>query len=253
MQPCTAAPAPLPAPARDWALFLDFDGTLVEIADRPEAVDVPAALHALLDGLVTALDGAVAVISGRPLAGLDALLGGRPHALAGLHGLERRTHDGRIHRAADQPDALDGLRAALQAFARANPGARVEDKGQALALHYRGAPGLAGPARALVEHHCNALGEGFRLQAGKQVLEVRPAGHDKGSAIESFMREPPFRGRTPVCLGDDITDEDAFIAVNRLGGHSLRVGNDRPTAASHALASVTEAHQWLTRLTLNWD
>lgn len=238
----------LPEPQTDWALFLDFDGTLVEIAERPDHVVVPAQLHRLLGALTGALGGAVAIVSGRHLDGLDELLGSTLPALAGLHGLERRTHDGRIHRPADRRDQLDGLREALQAFAHEHPGARVEDKGNALALHYRGDPTLERPARALVEHHCESLGESFRMQSGKQVLEVRPAGHDKGTVIEAFMAEPPFLGRTPVCLGDDVTDEDAFAAVNRLGGHAIRVGIDRPTAAGYELASVNEAYQWLTRL-----
>ncbi len=248
MNRCDERAAMLPTPRADWALFLDFDGTLVEIADHPEAVQVPGALIGLLDALVQSLDGAVAIVSGRPLEGLDALLGGALPAMAGLHGLERRTHSGRVHRPVDQRAELDGLRRALEAFAAEHPSAYVEDKGNAVALHYRGDPALERPARALVEHHCESLGESFRLQSGKQVLEVGPAGHDKGTVIEAFMAEPPFQGRTPVCLGDDVTDEDAFAAVNRLGGHSIRIGTDRPTAASHALASVNEAYQWLNRL-----
>ena len=248
MNAAPAIRATLPEPQADWALFLDFDGTLVEIAERPDQVVIPTRLHPLLGALTGVLGGAVAIISGRHLDGLDQLLGSTPPALAGLHGLERRSHDGRIHRPADRRDQLDGLREALQAFARQHPGAIMEDKGNALALHYRGDPALEHPARALVEHHCESLGESFRLQSGKQVLEVGPAGRDKGTAIEAFMAEPPFRDRTPVCLGDDVTDEDAFAVINRLGGHAIRVGTDRPTAAGYELASVNEAYQWLNRL-----
>jgi trehalose 6-phosphate phosphatase len=248
MSACNEVAATLPTPRDDWALFLDFDGTLVEIAEHPEAVQVPGPLTGLLDALVKRLDGAVAIVSGRSLEGLDGLLGGALPAMAGLHGLERRSHTGRVHRPVDRQTELNGLRRALQAFAAEHAGAHVEDKGNAIALHYRGDPALERPARALVEHHCEALGASFRLQSGKQVLEVGPAGHDKGTVIEAFMAEPPFRGRTPVCLGDDATDEDAFAAVNRLGGHSIRIGTDRPTAARHALASVNEVYQWLNRL-----
>ncbi|RZU99680.1 trehalose 6-phosphatase [Spiribacter vilamensis] len=247
----SAAPpitATLPEPRADWALFLDFDGTLVEIAERPDQVVVPARLRPLLGALTEALGGAVAIISGRHLDGLDALLGSTRPALAGLHGLERRSRDGRIHRPPDHGDQLDGLRKAMHAFARQHPGAIVEDKGSALALHYRSDPALEHAARALIEHHCESLGDAFRLQSGKQVLEVGPAGHDKGTVIEAFMTEAPFQGRTPVCLGDDVTDEDAFAAINRLGGHAIRVGTDRPTAAGYELASVNEAYQWLNRL-----
>ena len=240
--------AKLPEPRADWALFLDFDGTLVEIAERPDQVVVPAGLQPLLGALVEGLEGAVAIVSGRHLEGLDALLGSTLPALAGLHGLERRTHARHVHRPADRGDQLDGLREALHIFTREHPAAMMEDKGSALALHYRGDPALEPLARALVEHHCESLGESFRLQSGKQVLEVGPAGRDKGTAIEAFMAEPPFRDRTPVCLGDDVTDEDAFAVINRLGGHAIRVGTDRPTAAGYELASVNEAYQWLNRL-----
>ena len=246
--PSAAVNAGLPRAQADWALFLDFDGTLVEIAEHPDAVVVPARLPALLSALVERLDGAVAVVSGRDLAGLDRLLDGALPALAGIHGLERRDSRGRLYRPVDHSARFDALRTALAGFVERHPGTSMEDKGNALTLHYRGAPGLADAAAALMQQHREALGDEFRLQSGKQVLEIRPTGAHKGSVVEAFMAEAPFRGRTPVFIGDDVTDEDAFRAVNRLGGHSVRVGRDRATAARHEIDSVNEALQWLASL-----
>ncbi len=238
----------LPSPEAGWALFLDFDGTLVEIAEHPDAVTVPDALPALLRALVERLDGAVAIVSGRDLAGLDALLDGALPAMAGIHGLERRDGQGRLYRPVDHSDRFTEVRAALQEFVETHPGTAMEDKGNALTLHYRGAPAVAEEAAAVMRDQCAALGEEFRLQPGKQVLEIRPSSHHKGTVVEAFMAEIPFRGRTPVFIGDDVTDEDAFQVVNTLGGHSIRVGTDRPTAAQYEIESVNEALQWLTSL-----
>jgi len=235
----------LPAPRADWALFLDFDGTLVDIAAHPDAVTVSPALHGLLRTLTETLNGAVAIISGRSLEGLDALLDGALPAMAGIHGLERRDGQGQVYRPVDRTESFADARAALQAFVEQHPGTTLEDKGNALTLHYRGAPELAGAAETLLRAQCDALGEEFRLLHGKQVLELKPAGHHKGTVVEAFLAEAPFAGRTPVFLGDDVTDEDAFAVVNRLGGHSIRVGTDRATAARYQLSSVNAALEWL--------
>ncbi|MEX0387313.1 trehalose-phosphatase [Spiribacter onubensis] len=238
----------LPTPDVGWALFLDFDGTLVEIAEHPDAVTVPDALPGLLTALVERLSGAVAIVSGRDLAGLDALLDGALPAMAGIHGLERRDGQGRLYRPVDHSERFSEVRAALRHFVETHPGTSMEDKGNALTLHYRGAPAVAEEAAAVMHRHCEALGDEFRVQPGKRVLELRPSSHHKGTVVQAFMAEPPFRGRTPVFIGDDVTDEDAFRAVNDLGGHSIRVGTDRPTAAQYEIESVNEALQWLTGL-----
>lgn len=239
----------LPAPRSDWALFLDFDGTLVEIAEHPDAVRVPDHLPGLLQRLVQRLNGAVAIVSGRDLAGLDRLLNGALPAMAGVHGLERRDDQGRIYRPVDCTAGFADARAALQRFVDTHPGTLLEDKGNALTLHFRGAPGLAAEAESLLQTQCQALGEDFHLQRGKQVLELKPAAHHKGTVVETFMTEPPFAGRRPVFLGDDVTDEDAFSAVNRLGGHSIRVGHgDHSTVAHHQVDSVEAALDWLGRI-----
>ena len=249
MSDARAAAMPgLPVPDTGWALFLDFDGTLVEIAEHPDAVVVPDALPALLEALIERLEGAVAVVSGRDLAGLDRLLDGALPAMAGIHGMERRDGRGRLYRPVDQSERFTEVRTALRSFVDAHPGTTMEDKGNALTLHYRGAPETAAEAEALLRRHCESLGEEFQLQQGKAVLEIRPSGHHKGTVVEAFMAEAPFHGRTPVFIGDDVTDEDAFRTVNRLGGHSIRVGTDRSTAAQYEIDSVNEALQWLSSL-----
>jgi trehalose 6-phosphate phosphatase len=239
----------LPQPASDWALFLDFDGTLVEIADHPDAVVVPETLPGLLKRLAATLDGAVAIVSGRSLAGLDALLDGALPAMAGVHGLERRDGRGQTYAPLDRTPAFRQARAAVQAFVEDHPGTVMEDKGNAITLHFRGAPAAADAARAMLSAHCHAMGDEFVLMDGKQVLELKPADQHKGTVVQTYMREPPFAGRVPVFMGDDVTDEYAFAAVNQLGGHTIRVGDgDRATAAHHTIDSVNEALQWLNRL-----
>ncbi|MDR9433532.1 MAG: trehalose-phosphatase [Spiribacter sp.] len=238
----------LPEPASDWALFLDFDGTLVEIAEHPDAVVVPPTLQRLLSELTKGLNGAVAIVSGRSLEGLDALLDGALPAMAGIHGLERRDGQGTLYQPIDQTESFTEARAALREFVELHPGTTMEDKGNALTLHYRGAPQLAAAAEALLHAQCTSLGAEFTLQRGKQVLELKPIAAHKGRVVETFMQEPPFAGRTPVFLGDDVTDEDAFVTVKRLGGHAIRVGTDRDTAAAYQIDSVKAALEWLTHL-----
>jgi trehalose 6-phosphate phosphatase len=236
----------LPAPPADGALFLDFDGTLVEIAAAPEHVVVPAALKRLLAGLTARFGGAVAVVSGRPIADLERRLAPLRLPCVGLHGLERRRPDGALERGAPAGWLAD-LAPALDAFARRHPGVRVEDKGLSLAVHYRAAPAAETAVRRFVEARAAALADQAVVQPGKMVVEVRPAGHDKGTAIAAFMQAAPFRGRVPVFLGDDLTDEHGFAAVNRLGGVSIRVGPPADTAARWTLPTVAAAHAWLAR------
>ena len=236
----------LPAPADNWALFLDFDGTLVEIADRPEAVVLPHDLAGRLARLDRAFDGAVAIVSGRSLADLDAVLQPLRLPLAGLHGIERRDARGAVHGDADAGARLDGIREAVEGFAAARSGLLVEDKGSAIAIHYRAAPERREEVAAFLERQRRRLGNDFHVQAGKQVFELKPGGRDKGDAVRAFMDEPPFAGRIPVFVGDDRTDEDAFSAANALGGHSMRVGDHRDTTAAQCtLPSVAATLTWL--------
>ena len=237
---------------RDSALFIDLDGTLVEIALRPELVRVPPGLPALLGRLGRQRDGALALISGRRLADLDRLLPPWRGAAAGLHGAERRRADGKLveceETAADRAAAaaLDRLRPHLAELAGACPGAWLEDKGRTVALHYRAArrqgPALRDAVLQLAERESDTL----RLIAGKMVVELQPRHRDKGAVIAAFLAETPFRGRRPVFLGDDVTDEDGFAEVNRRGGLSVRVGRPSARSASvHSLASVAAVQDWL--------
>ena len=239
---------PLPEPRLDWALFLDFDGCIVDIAPTPEAVDVPDCLPSLLVALRAALGGAVAIVSGRPIEQIDGLLGAPVPAVAGLHGLERRTADGGIVRPPVAQDDLRAARALLQAFAAKRPGVLVEDKTHTLALHYRLAPSLRDDCRDVVDAALQDTPQGWRVTEGKCVLEIRPRGPTKGTAIDAFMNEAPFLGRTPVFCGDDISDEDGFAVVNAQAGVSIRVGEGATTRAAVQVDTAGELRDWLTRV-----
>jgi trehalose 6-phosphate phosphatase len=235
---------PLPAASASWALFLDVDGTLLETAERPDAVQVDASLGALLARLQRATGGALALISGRAVDDLDALFAPLELAAAGQHGLERRDASGELHLHPFPMPALRRAAARLAEFAAQHSGLLLEDKGRNLALHYRQAPQLAAAACGAAAAAAAEMGGGFELQAGKMVIEIKPGGRDKGLAIEEFMREPPFRGRSAVFVGDDLTDEYGFGVVNRLGGHSVKVGAG-PSAARWRLADAAEVRAWL--------
>ncbi len=238
----------LPEPCLDWALFLDFDGCIVDIAPTPEAVDVPDCLPPLLVASRAALGGAVAIVTGRPIEQIDGFLGAAVPAVAGLHGLERRTVDGGIVRPPVPPKNLRAARALLQAFAAERPGVLVEDKTHTLALHYRLAPSLQDDCRDVVDAALEDIPPGWQVVEGKGVFEIRPRGPTKGTAIDAFMGEAPFLGRTPVFCGDDVTDEDGFAVVNARGGVSIRVGEGAATRAAVQVGTVAELRDWLARV-----
>ena len=242
----------LPVPGADWALFLDVDGTLVELAAEPDAVRVDARLIALLDALRAQLGGAVALVSGRTIATLDALFAPLTLAAAGNHGLERRDSDGRLRRP-DLPPEMAPVRAAMKRFAADHPGVNAEDKALSVALHYRNRPEAAQPAAALARGLVAQSGGKLIVQDGKMMVEVRPGRADKGTAIADFMDEPPFAGRVPVFIGDDVTDENGFRLVNALGGHSIRVGNGADTAAHYRVPDVGGVLRWLEGVTAAGD
>jgi trehalose 6-phosphate phosphatase len=240
----SAARLPLPpAISPDWALFLDVDGTLLDFAPTPDSVRVPSGLVATLDILRAHLDGALALVSGRSLATLDALFAPLQLPAVGLHGLERRSADPRTM--PPSPPALDAFRAQAEALAAQHPGALVEDKGTAVALHWRGNPAAATALLVLAE---TALAElpGYQLQPGDHVLELRPRGADKGSAILAMLDAPPFHGRLPVFVGDDHTDEHGFAAVREHCGIAVLVGDRQPSAARHRLPDTAAVRAWLT-------
>lgn len=234
----------MPPCSRGWAFFLDIDGTLLDIAETPDATEATRREKSLVRKLHGAAAGALALVSGRSLAAIDELFAPLKIAAAGQHGVERRDAQGRVHRG-DYP--REPLRRAAQLigdFAAQHQGLVFEDKGTSFSLHYRLAPTLAEAAHAVVRDAAAALGDWVEVQEGKMVVELKPAGRDKGVAIEEFLNEPPFAGRPPVFIGDDVTDEDGFSVVNRLGGHSIKVGPGR-TRARWQLADPSAARAWL--------
>ena len=293
------------AGAAGWALFLDIDGTLLELAPHPDRVVVPAELPRRLRRLSRALDGALALVSGRPLGGIDRLfpreldavgthgaewrLGGRIYGLTWADGGAERAGyavgEGRGGQRQAQREAqrqvrlpgaagegehggqdpikaevgplamtrlpLAGSARDLLARLERLPGVWVEAKPQGLALHYRQAPDQAVVTRDLMGAVLQALGPAYRLQAGKEVLEILPAEASKGAGIRRLMAWPPYRGRTPVFAGDDLTDEDGFAAVNALGGISIRVGTGDGTQARYRLATPAALLDWLERLEIH--
>ncbi len=226
------------------ALFLDLDGTLLEFAATPDGVAPSARFRRLLTDLAALDHGAVAFVSGRTIGDLDALLAPHRFAIAGLHGVERRRADGRELPPLVEARALDSLREKLAAFAAARPGIVLEDKQLALAVHFRQVPERADEVAALGTELAELLPEGWEVMHGNHVLEIKPVAADKGAAIRDFMSEPPFAGRTPIFVGDDVTDEDGFRVVNDLGGISVKV-NHGPTSAGWRLADVDAVTAWL--------
>jgi len=217
------------------ALFLDFDGTLVDIASHPQAVVIPPGLPGTLARMRDMLAGAVAVVSGRPIRQIDRLLAPLVLSVAGVHGGERRRADGSLARQAIRP--MRQVRQAAQALVRAHPALRLEIKRGALALHYRQAPELQTLCLASMQAAVEQS-PGLTLLCGKMVVEAKPSCTSKSQAIEAFLQEPPFVARTAVFVGDDLTDEAAFISVQQHGGIGVKVG-EGPTAARYRVANPT--------------
>jgi len=236
---------PLPGAEERWALFLDVDGSLLDFADDPSAVVVPPALRRRLAGLHAALDGALALVSGRALADLARLFGDPPWTLVGLHGLERHDAAGRAQAPSIEPAQVRRMRRETAALAaRLGEAVRWEDKGVAAALHCRRAPSLL-PALRREAMALAARLPGYELQPGDMVMEFKPAGMDKGRAVAELLAAPPFAGRRPVYLGDDLTDEHAFAAVNAARGLSVRVGGRTPSHALFTLPNPAAVQAWL--------
>ena len=245
-----AAPAELArafARPREIALFLDVDGTLLHIAATPDAVTIEPETVELLRRAHAATGGALALITGRRIADVDRMFAPLALPVAGQHGFERRDAAGAMHRYAESAATLAELRPELAAFAAAHPGVLIEDKGLTVAIHYRLAPHFAPAAAALGERLVVRSGKALAIELGKMVVELRPAGRDKGTAIAEFMDDAPFSARAPVFLGDDATDEHGFTIVNRRGGLSVKIG-DGPTEAGVRLPGVDAVRHWLARL-----
>lgn len=240
---CSRRPPPA---SLAWAYFLDVDGTLLNIAETPQGIIVDQTLLDLISSLHSATGGALALVSGRMISDLQSHIGIHQIPLAGLHGLERRDGIGRLWIHAPQPEAKGVLKEALSAVLAKHPGLLLEDKGLTLALHYRMAPSLASYVHRLMRKLIGSLGPGLELQRGKRVVEIKPTGFDKGTAVAEYLAEPPFKGRRPVFIGDDFNDEHGFAEVNRMNGISIKVGAG-PSCARYRLSNVAAVHQWLSQ------
>jgi trehalose 6-phosphate phosphatase len=249
-----SADAPKPAPGgclAGHALYLDIDGTILDLAPTPEAVEVPVWMVPLLQRLSSRLEGAVAFVSGRTIGAIDQLF--RPLTLpaVGVHGGEIRTPDGRIVMDEQLTAELQAAEPLLrEAIARIR-GVQLENKRSVIALHYRNVPERGREVLKVAELVAGGLGGQFSVLMGKCVVEIRPRHLTKGSAMRRLMEQAPFHGRTPIFAGDDSTDEDAFEVVNGLGGISVRVGEEAPTAARFRLANPDELRGWLLQIAEN--
>lgn len=239
---------PLPAASgRRLALFLDVDGTLLDIAPVPEAVKVPADLRDALSSLFESLDGALAIVSGRSIAHIDQLFSPLVLPASGEHGFEVRRVPGDPIERLQPPAALSLVRPNVVEMTKRMLGVLPEFKGGTIALHYRQVPAQEAPLRQAIEDLIAPYQDDFVIQPGKMVFEIKPRGIDKGRAIAQLMMAPPFENRWPVFAGDDATDAYGFDAVGRLGGHTIGVGPSHAPADAH-LDTPADVRAWLTAL-----
>ena len=228
----------------EMAFFFDFDGTLAELASAPGLVVVEPRVGTLLAELSRLSGGALAIVSGREVADLDRMLGPLRLPTAGLHGAERRDSNGDMLRVGFGDERLLTMERVLEQVVSDNPGMLLEIKGAALALHYRNAPTREAVARSAAEQLVERFADGYVLQPGKMVFEIKPKNVDKGRAIAAFLDEPPFAGRKPVFAGDDLTDEKGFAVVNARQGVSIKVGAGE-TIGQHRVGGVGDLLDWL--------
>lgn len=238
----SAETPPLPA-ARDCCLFLDIDGTILDLAPTPDSVNVDDPLRSLLRGLEQVCDGALALVSGRPIADIDDLFEPLFLAAAGVHGCERRDARGHWMRPAFTDSGFGDFRDRLTEALAPLDGLLIEDKGYAMAMHYRLSPRLEAPLRAVLKRTLTSLPSTHEVIEGDEVIEIKPVSHDKASAIEAFMQEAPFAGRYPIFIGDDLTDQDGFMAVRRHHGMAVAVGSN--VNAEWRLEKPREVRRWL--------
>jgi trehalose 6-phosphate phosphatase len=234
---------PPPAALLDGAaLFLDFDGTLVELAETPDSIEISPLLAPLLDRLMERLSGRLAIVSGRSLADLERHLPTSGIAFSGSHGLEiRLPGGGRLPLSV--PMGMDDIRQRVRDYAAEIPGLIVEEKPAGIGLHFRRAPGEAERVGLFMEKL--AREHGFTVQHGSMVAELRAIGATKGDALRAFMTEPEFAHARPLFVGDDLTDEHGFAAARGLGGAGILVGPERATGAAYRLESVAAVAAWL--------
>lgn len=211
------------------AFFFDVDGTLIDIAGHPDAVEVPPTLISHLDMLSVRADGAVALVSGREAEVLDRLFSPLGLPLSGVHGAQMRRRPG-ADLTSDMEPLDEATRRELRHLIDGIDGLHVEDKGYSVALHYRNRPAVAAELEEAIARIIAPRARSLTVLPGRMVFEVKHRGHDKGAAVRAFMQEPPFAGRTPVFFGDDVTDEAGFAAVRELDGLAVSVGRRLPGA-----------------------
>lgn len=225
---------------RASALFLDVDGTLLEIAASPELVVVPPSLPGLLAHLHDQLGGALAIVSGRPLAEIDRLLAPFASSAAGEHGVAVRYDDGTLEEAPAGMAVPESWREALQAAADRWPGVQMEPKPHGVTMHYRLAPDHANDVWRLVRALVSEDHPHFRLLPAREAVEISLRGRSKGSAVERLMGQAMFQGRRPIYIGDDFTDEAGMSMARDLGGVGLRV-------AESFSGDPAQVRSWLVR------
>lgn len=236
-----------------WALFLDIDGTLLDLAATPDAIQVPLSLPANLAAVSARLGGALALVTGRSLPFADGLFAPFRFPIAGLHGAEFRGADGATSVVSVTP-TFAALKQRLVEQTAWMEGVIIEDKGAAIAAHYRLAPAYDRTLEKIMRDFAEEAGSAWLLQPGKMVFEIRPSRAGKGEAVASYLEQPAFAGRLPIAIGDDLTDESMFVLANARGGQSIRVGSlatgtsalakaSSPSAIRSALASIAVAGQ----------
>jgi trehalose 6-phosphate phosphatase len=235
----------LPEPAPNWALFLDIDGTILDIAPTPDAVTVPPDLPLALQEAANALGGAVALVSGRSVPWIDRVFAPLKLPTAGQHGAELRLAAGAPVRAVAAPDDLNPIRRRIEGTIKDWPGVVLEPKSFGIGVHYRLAPERGDEVRFLLEEIATDAGGRYELLPGKMLIELKPCGPTKGRVVAAFMATAPFAGRIPVFIGDDRTDEHGFKEVLARGGHAVQVGPGVSTVASSFAANPAALRSWL--------
>ena len=236
----------LPSDLREWALFIDIDGTLIDLAPTPTGIEIPADLPSQLLAVSQRSNGAMALVTGRSIEAVDAMFSPYQFVMAGMHGSEIRDVSGRIRRKQIDKSSLDPARSELGKLAGQWPGLIVEDKNLAIAVHYRQASEAESAVRSKMSAIHSMLGEDWKLQNGKMVVELHPSGSDKGTAISDFMGHQPFKGKKPLVIGDDLTDEAMFHYANGCGGRSVRVGDSLyVSAAEFKVGSAHDVRRWV--------
>jgi trehalose 6-phosphate phosphatase len=229
-----------------YCIFLDFDGTLVEIEDRPDDVRIEAATLQLIEKLRDKVGRALALVTGRDIHVIDRLLYPLVLPVAGVHGLQRRDASGRLHSPVIDQSIVESIAAQVEAAFLSEPGVVIERKTGAVAIHFRLRPDFEKQCHALARKITRDRPDLHMIQ-GKMVCEIRLHGNDKGGVIATFLEERPFKGKKPIFVGDDATDEPGFVAVNARDGVSIKIGED-PTSAKYRAANISELRDWFEEL-----